>query len=93
MEIKNRLGMMNKSVAKVIDDHPPNLWIAEDPSQPGTAFAWASTRHDQTETLAEWLSVYGVRGRMVNREDALHMLDLWDKNKTTLLNRDRDRVD
>jgi hypothetical protein len=63
---------------------PPNLWVAEDPTQPGTAFAFASTRFDQRETLAEWEQEFGVVGRMVNTEDALRMLNNWDRSKSTL---------
>lgn len=64
---------------------PMNLWVAEDPTQPGTAFATASTRHDATETLEDWQRMYGVKGRMVNRDDALMMLDSWDRSKSELV--------
>lgn len=70
------------------EESAPNLWIAEDPTQPGTAFAVASTRHDQTETLTEWQAVYGVKGRQINREDALKMLEAWDKSKSNMELRD-----
>jgi hypothetical protein len=68
----------------VKNEHPPNLWVAEDPTQPGTAFAIASTRFDQRETLGEWEQEFGVVGRMVNTEDALRMLNNWDRSKSTL---------
>jgi hypothetical protein len=65
-------------------DQPPNLWVAEDPTQPGTAFAVASTRFDQMETLTEWEQEFGVVGRMVNTEDALRMLNNWDRSSSAL---------
>ena len=58
---------IKKNKVLPVDESPPNLWVAEDPTQHGTAFAWASTRRDQSETLAEWRNDYGVEGRMVNR--------------------------
>jgi hypothetical protein len=65
-------------------EQPPNLWVAEDPTQPGTAFAVASTRFDQEQTLAEWEQEFGVVGRLVNTEDALRMLNNWDRSKSSL---------
>lgn len=71
----------------------PNIWIAEDPTQPGTAFAVHtandSVREYLPETLKEWADLYGVKGRLVNKDDGLRMFDAWDKTKSQLVPRNK----
>jgi hypothetical protein len=66
----------------------PNIWIAEDPTLPGTAFAFHSAddhcRHQVAASLREWQDNYGVSGRLINKQDGARMLNSWDRNKSTL---------
>jgi hypothetical protein len=66
----------------------PNIWIAEDPTLPCTAFAVCTAdeefREDIQETLQEWMDRYGVKGRLINREVGLKMLNAWDRSKSKL---------
>ena len=66
----------------------PNIWIAEDPTQLGTAFAVCKAddefQEDVHETLQEWIDRYGVKGRLINRADGLKMFSAWEKTKSKL---------
>jgi hypothetical protein len=66
----------------------PNAWVAEDPTQPGTAFALCDAdptyADDAAEEIADWQNRFGVKARLVNKEDAKKMLVVWDRNKSSL---------
>ena len=66
----------------------PNAWVAEDPTQPGTAFAVCDAdptyADDAAEEIADWQARFGVKARLVNKEDAKKMLVAWDRDKSSL---------
>lgn len=66
----------------------PNAWVAEDPTQPGTAFAVCDAdlkyAQDAAKEIADWQNRYGVRARLINKEDAKKMLDAWDRTRSSL---------
>lgn len=66
----------------------PNAWVAEDPTQPGTAFAIcdADPKYEKEARgeLAHWKAVYGVEGRLMNKTDAKQWLVNWDRAKSSL---------
>lgn len=65
-----------------------NIWVAEDPTQPGTAFAFHSDRDDFRLFVQEWreemLSSYNAPTRLIERELGREMLDRWDRTKSLL---------
>lgn len=65
-----------------------NIWIAEDPTQPGTAFAFHSDRDDFRLFVQEWreemLSQHGATTRLIEREIGTEMLGKWDRTKSGL---------
>ena len=67
----------------------PNAWIAEDPTQPGTAFAVCDAdpkyADEAQNELAHWKSVYGVDGRLMNKADARQWLIKWTREKSSLI--------
>ena len=69
-------------------DAPFNIWIAEDPTQPGTAFSFHSDRDDSRLFVQEWreamLSQYKAPTRLIAREIGKEMLALWDRTKSKL---------
>ena len=66
----------------------PNAWVAEDPNQPSTAFAVCDAdptyADDAAEEIADWQSRFGVKARLINKEDTKKMLAAWDRNKSSL---------
>jgi len=66
----------------------PNAWVAEDPTQPGTAFAVCDAdprfAADASEEIADWKSRFGVDARLMNKEDAKQWLINWDREKSAL---------
>lgn len=69
----------------------PNAWVAEDPTQPGTAFAVVDAdprfATDAAEEIESWENEYGVRARLLNKEDARQWLKSWDRSKSCLQKR------
>jgi len=66
----------------------PNAWVAEDPTQLGTAFAVCDAdprfAADATEEIAGWKLRFGVEARLMNKEDAKQWLINWDREKSAL---------
>lgn len=69
-------------------DAPFNIWIAEDPTQPGTAFSFHSDRDDSRLFVQKWReatwSQYNAPTRLIAREIGNEMLALWDRTKSKL---------
>lgn len=69
-------------------DAPFNIWIAEDPTQPGTAFAFHSDRDDSRLFVQEWReemwTQYKAPTRLIAQELGKEMLGLWDRTKSKL---------
>lgn len=65
---------MMEGASTAIQSACPNAWVAEDPTQPGTAFAVcdADPRYDEDakNETAEWARLHGVSARLMNKEDA-----------------------
>lgn len=75
---------MNSSIATEC----PNVWVAEDPTQPGTAFAVCDAAprfaKDAEEEIDHWKITYGVDARLMNKDDARQWLINWDREKSAL---------
>ena len=69
----------------------PNAWVAEDPTQPGTAFAVVDAdprfAADASEEIEKWKSDFGVEARLMNKDDARQWLSNWDREKSSLQKR------
>ncbi len=69
----------------------PNAWVAEDPTQPGTAFAVvdADPRFavDAAEEIVKWKIDFGVEARLLNKSDARQWFQAWSREKSALQKR------
>lgn len=66
----------------------PNAWIAEDPTQPGTAFAVCDAdpkfAKDAELEIQDWKCKFGVDARLMNKDDARQWLAKWDREKSLM---------
>lgn len=66
----------------------PNAWVAEDPTQPGTAFAVCDAdpqlATDANAEMADWKRRFNVDARLMNKADAKEWLIKWDRDKSML---------